>query len=73
MTDALSYQPHRLSIDQQLALHTAAVRLGDEFTGLYGTETIERFLHSSYDQFAATSTVPELPATASPNASPANA
>jgi arsenate reductase len=60
MTDALSYQRAGLSIDQQLALHTAAVRLGEEFTGLYGTETIERFLHSSYDQFAATSTVPNF-------------
>jgi protein-tyrosine-phosphatase len=60
MTDALSYQHAGLSIDQQLALHTAAVRLGEEFTGLYGTETIERFLHSSYDQFAATSTVPNF-------------
>jgi arsenate reductase (thioredoxin) len=60
MTDALSYRPAGLSIDQQLALHTAAVRLGEEFTGLYGTETIERFLHSSYDQFAARSTVPNF-------------
>lgn len=60
MTDATAYQRADLSIDQQLALHTAAVRLGDEFTGRYGTETIERFLHSSYDQFAATSTVPNF-------------
>jgi arsenate reductase len=60
MTDALSYHRTSLSVDQQLALHTAAVRLGEEFTGLYGTETIERFLHSSYDQFAATSTVPNF-------------
>jgi arsenate reductase (thioredoxin) len=60
MTDALSYQRAGLSIDQQLALHTAAVRLGEEFTGLYGTVTIERFLHSSYDQFATTSTIPNF-------------
>ena len=60
MTEAVSYHRADLSVDQQLALHTAAVRLGDEFTGLYGTETIERFLHSSYDQFAATSTVPNF-------------
>jgi len=46
-----------LTIDQQLALRTAALRLGDEFTGIYGTETIERFLHSSYDQFATNSSV----------------
>jgi protein-tyrosine-phosphatase len=56
----VSHHRDDLSIDQQLALHTAAVRLGEEFTGLYGTETIERFLHSSYDQFAATSTVPNF-------------
>jgi arsenate reductase len=49
-----------LSIDQQLALNTAAVHLADEFTGLYGTETIERFLHTSYDQFAGRSTVPNF-------------
>lgn len=47
-----------LSIDQILALHTAADRLACEFTGVYGQETIERFLHSSYDQFAPTSSVP---------------
>ena len=60
MTEAVSYQRAELSVDQQLALHTAAVHLGDEFAGLFGTETIERFLHSSYDQFAATSTVPNF-------------
>jgi arsenate reductase (thioredoxin) len=49
-----------LTVDQQLALRTAALRLGDEFTGIYGTETIERFLHSSYDQFASHSTVPNF-------------
>ena len=41
-----------LSIDTTLALRTAAARLADEFTGTFGTETIERFLHSSYDQLA---------------------
>jgi protein-tyrosine-phosphatase len=46
-----------LSVDQQLALRTAAARLADEFTGVFGAETIERFLHNSYDQFAARSTV----------------
>ena len=38
--------------DQRLALKQAAVRLAAEFTGLYGTETIERFLASSFDQLA---------------------
>ncbi len=41
-----------LSIDQRLALRTAAVRLAHEFTGIFGTETIELFLETSYDQFA---------------------
>ncbi len=38
--------------DERLALAQAATRLGTEFSGLYGTETIERFLASSFDQFA---------------------
>jgi arsenate reductase (thioredoxin) len=41
-----------LSIDQQLALRTAASNLAREFDGTFGSETIERFLHSSYDEFA---------------------
>jgi arsenate reductase (thioredoxin) len=41
-----------LSIDQQLALRTAATNLAREFDGTYGSETIERFLHTSYDEFA---------------------
>jgi arsenate reductase len=41
-----------LSIDQRLALKTAATRLQTEFAETFGVETIERFLHSSYDQFA---------------------
>ncbi|MFV2021442.1 arsenate reductase ArsC [Micromonospora sp. LOL_023] len=47
-----------LSIDQQLALRTAATRLAREFDGTYNSETIERFLLSSYDQFATGSTIP---------------
>jgi arsenate reductase (thioredoxin) len=49
-----------LSIDQQLALRTAAARLAGEFAGIYGAETIERFLYSSYDQFAPRSSVPNF-------------
>jgi protein-tyrosine-phosphatase len=41
-----------LSIDQRLALKSAATQLEKEFDGIYGVETIELFLHSSYDQFA---------------------
>ncbi|WP_433358719.1 arsenate reductase ArsC [Streptosporangium sp. CA-115845] len=47
-----TYQRDDLTIDQQLAIATAARRLGEEFTGTFSSETIERFLHTSYDQFA---------------------
>ena len=40
-----------------MALRTAAARLADEFQGIYGSETIERFLFSSYDQLADHATV----------------
>ena len=49
-----------LSIDQQLALKTAATRLRDEFGGTFGMETIERFLQSSYDQFGGRATIPNF-------------
>ena len=60
MTDTQKEHRPDLSIDQQLALHTAASRLQAEFDGVFGTETIERYLHSSYDQFATNSTVPNF-------------
>ena len=41
-----------LNPDQELALKTAAKNLGDEFDGVFSTETIELFLRNSYDQFA---------------------
>ena len=44
--------------DQTLALKHAAGSLHREFADTFGTETIERFVYSSYDQFAATATVP---------------
>jgi protein-tyrosine-phosphatase len=50
MTDNL------LTIDQQLALRSAAARLAEQFDGVFGTETVERFLASSYDQFATRAT-----------------
>nr|MDT0662584.1 arsenate reductase ArsC [Micromonospora sp. DSM 115978] len=49
-----------ISIDQQVALRTAAARLADEFSNIYGTETIELFLTASYDQFATTTSVPHF-------------
>jgi arsenate reductase len=57
------YAQHKhadLSIDQQLALRTAAIRLQSQFGEHFGVETIERFLHSSYDQFAGRATVPNF-------------
>ena len=48
----VDYRRPDLSIDQQLALRTAATNLAREFDGTFGTETIDRFLHSSYDEFA---------------------
>jgi protein-tyrosine-phosphatase len=43
--------------DETVALRAAALRLADDFSGVYGTETIDRFLHSSFDQFAGRATV----------------
>lgn len=43
--------------DQQAALRVAAARLADEFAGTFGAETIEKFLVTSYDQFAGRATV----------------
>ena len=50
MTDQL------LTVDQQLALKSAAARLAEQFEGTFGPETIERFLTTSYDQFAGRAT-----------------
>lgn len=46
MTDTSPHLRADLSVDQQLALRTAAARLAAEFAGTYGTETMERFLHA---------------------------
>ncbi|WP_203416549.1 arsenate reductase ArsC [Jiangella ureilytica] len=47
-----TYERAPITLDQQLALTTAATRLAGDFDGVFGQETIERFLHTSYDQFA---------------------
>jgi arsenate reductase (thioredoxin) len=60
MTDITAHRRDDLSVDQQLALRTAAAWLAEEFTGVFGQETIERFLHTSYDQSAARSSVPRF-------------
>lgn len=46
-----------LSPDQRQAMKTAATRLARDFDGVFGQETIERFLHSSFDQFATSAAV----------------
>jgi protein-tyrosine-phosphatase len=46
-----------LPLDQTLALKSAATRLRHDFDGVFGAETIERFLHTSFDQFADRATV----------------
>jgi hypothetical protein len=45
------------SINATVALRTATARLTDEFAGTFGTETVERFVTSSYDQLALHATV----------------
>lgn len=56
MTDNL-HREHTLTIDQTAALAASAVRLTEEFAGVFGRETIEEFLVASYDQFAPKATV----------------
>jgi protein-tyrosine-phosphatase len=48
---------HGITLDQEVALRVAARRLGVEFHGTYNPETIERFLASSYDEFAGRATI----------------
>jgi arsenate reductase (thioredoxin) len=46
-----------IALDQEVALRTAAQRLVRDFEGTFNAETIERFLVSSYEQFADRATV----------------
>ncbi|CAN5211253.1 arsenate reductase ArsC [soil metagenome] len=53
--------PHHhatVTVDQEASLASSAARLTHEFEGVFGRETIDRFLHSSYAQLAETATVP---------------
>lgn len=52
ITESHPHLRRDLSIDQRLALKTAATRLQKDFESMFGTETIELFLHTSYEQFA---------------------
>ncbi|MBA3990594.1 MAG: arsenate reductase ArsC [Propionibacteriales bacterium] len=47
-----------LTLDQTRALRESAARLAREFDGVYGAETVERFLSSSFVQVADTATIP---------------
>jgi arsenate reductase len=58
MQDA--YQREDITLGQREALTGAVTRLAQAYDGVYGAETIERFLHSAYDQFASTATVPNF-------------
>jgi hypothetical protein len=66
----VDYRRPDLSIDQQLALKTAASKLAREFDGTFGTETIERFprcataatrVHSRYERRVADAPISGVP------------
>ena len=42
-----------ITLEHQLVLRSSSMLLQKEFEGTFGSETIERFLHSSYDDFGA--------------------
>jgi arsenate reductase len=46
-----------LPVDQRRALEAAAVTLQREFSHSFGVQSIERFLRSSYDQFASRASI----------------
>ncbi|KAB2350008.1 arsenate reductase ArsC [Actinomadura rudentiformis] len=52
------YRRDDVSVDQQHALASAARSLAEEFSGTFDAETIDRFLHSSFEQFAGRASVP---------------
>jgi arsenate reductase len=52
-----SHPRAQITLDQTVALKTAATRLSRDFADTFNQETIERFLHSSYDQFAGKATI----------------
>jgi len=55
VTDTRSWAT--LSLDESLVLKGATTRLRTDFAGVFGAATIERFLHSSFDQLAERATV----------------
>lgn len=57
MTDTSYSRRPDITLDQQQALRTAAANLARTFGGIFGSETIERYLHSSYDEYAGRASV----------------
>jgi len=57
LTHEQTYGRDDLTLEDRMALRSAASRLRGEFDGLFGGETIERFLFTSYDDFAGRATV----------------
>lgn len=55
----MSTQP-MIPLDLGLALRSAAARLAEEFAATYNAETIERYLESSFEEFAGRATVPNF-------------
>lgn len=51
MTPERQHTRPDIELDQQLALRAAATNLQKRYDGVFALETIERFLHSSYDEF----------------------
>ena len=52
MSPERQHKRPNIELDQQLALRAAATNLQKRFEGMFGLETIEMFLHTSYDEFA---------------------
>lgn len=52
MTPERQMKRPEIELDQQVALKAAAESLRRRFEGIFGVETIERFLYASYDEFA---------------------
>ena len=46
-----------IPLEHRMVLRSSAMVLQKQFAGVFGEETIERFLHSSYDDFASRSKV----------------
>jgi len=50
-------ETHVMTQAERMSLHSAARDLHEQFRGVFGTETIENLLLSSYEELAATATV----------------